>query len=1160
MILKRLSIAVLIATGVLTTAWAAGTNPVPSLESFESYNVGFEIKNAQGWSAGDGAGTVSDDAAVLDALQIYEFNGGSYPIDTTHDQVLKLGGDVAQAVDGPEGERVLVDFMLLPLRREEAPTTDSNTHFRLFFDTNGVAAIYHYDLGVTNTVWTSLTNAPVLPTQTWARLTINLDYAESMYALSIDEDDPVVDGKGWSDTSTNATQPGTWFHMPWTNGAMSQVDFEGDGDAYIDDLVIGGGLPQVETVSANISEGSGQLNGFLSWTGFTDTAVSVYWGPNNGGTDPSAWDNTNSAAAPQSVGSISIPISAVPPGVTNAYRFAAINAAGTNWATETKTFLWIQFAAPVYAETNMVPYAEPFEKYVDGFDIENAFGWFLGEDVDSDTGNVTTNLDINNALTNYTAGGGSLPLPTTHEKVLQLNGSVQLSIASPPTQPVRTDLMLKPFLADERPALDSGYQVGLIFNSNGVAEIFNRNIPGGSNQWSTLSGGPTISSCEWTRITFYQDYSNHLYQVSINESGPISHPDGWTSGGAPNGPWFAMPNQRDHMLELAFDGDGEAYVDDIVIGGLLSLVDTLAVSNVTAGAAYMNGFLSYTGFAQASARIYYGLSDGMAVAAAWDATNTLAAPLPLGDLSSHVSGLDTNRLYFYRYAGENTFGSNWADTTEFFFAGAVNVVLVDNFADEGNLSNVGIVKFTRASTATNAPLNVNYGIGGTASNGDDYQALSGAVTIPAGAVEVSVTIVPLRDAIDEGAIAETVEISLLAGPYALGASGPATVSINNVAPGDITLIWDNDSGDRNWNHSSINWIQDFNFIDSDKVEFSGIGTGRVFIGDATYTGLGFSGTAPSPVAPVSIEVSGGIYEFEGGDVTAGATLIKSSGRLVDRRTGANGFGIGPITLEGGEFWQQIPPGTTTRTLNNTNDIFVAANSLLNGNRGDTYWHGNIELKDRLTLNYLGNESTDFDHWFTGTLTINQDTNFPNARILDIHGRDGETRITGNIVDDPDGGHTGNWALTIGSRKFFGAVFAGEITIAGTSNTYSTGTVIDFFGSEGNNENGVTVEGGSKLGTGDVTVKGTNSPALDGARLTLNSADAIDDEATLSLWDGGKVIVPGPDQVEFVGAFVVNGDNKGFGFWSSLDFPDNIEGPGMIAVPFPNLDALLLILR
>jgi hypothetical protein len=47
--------------------------------------------------------------------------------------------------------------------------------------------------------------------------------------------------------------------------------------------------------------------------------------------------------------------------------------------------------------------------------------------------------------------------------------------------------------------------------------------------------------------------------------------------------------------------------------------------------------------------------------------------------------------------------------------------------------------------ATNNPLTVGYGIGGSASNGVDYIALPGTVTIPAGQRRADIIIVPLDD-------------------------------------------------------------------------------------------------------------------------------------------------------------------------------------------------------------------------------------------------------------------------------------------------------------------------------------------------------------------------------------------------------------------------------
>ncbi len=60
----------------------------------------------------------------------------------------------------------------------------------------------------------------------------------------------------------------------------------------------------------------------------------------------------------------------------------------------------------------------------------------------------------------------------------------------------------------------------------------------------------------------------------------------------------------------------------------------------------------------------------------------------------------------------------------------------------------GVVTFERAF-ATSSPLDVSYGIGGSATNGVDYLALSGTVTIPAGAASADVIISPILDALPE---------------------------------------------------------------------------------------------------------------------------------------------------------------------------------------------------------------------------------------------------------------------------------------------------------------------------------------------------------------------------------------------------------------------------
>lgn len=78
--------------------------------------------------------------------------------------------------------------------------------------------------------------------------------------------------------------------------------------------------------------------------------------------------------------------------------------------------------------------------------------------------------------------------------------------------------------------------------------------------------------------------------------------------------------------------------------------------------------------------------------------------------------------------------------------------------------------------STNAPLTVNYAIGGAATNGVDYNTLSGSATIPAGSVSAQILITPIDDAILEGN--ETVVLTLSTNSaYNLGSPSSVTVAI-----------------------------------------------------------------------------------------------------------------------------------------------------------------------------------------------------------------------------------------------------------------------------------------------------------------------------------------------------------------------------------------------
>ncbi|MEO7317962.1 MAG: Calx-beta domain-containing protein, partial [Chthoniobacteraceae bacterium] len=73
-------------------------------------------------------------------------------------------------------------------------------------------------------------------------------------------------------------------------------------------------------------------------------------------------------------------------------------------------------------------------------------------------------------------------------------------------------------------------------------------------------------------------------------------------------------------------------------------------------------------------------------------------------------------------------------------------------------------------------LTVSYTVAGTATNGTDYIALTGTITLPNGSATATIDITPLTDALAEGP--ESVIVTLTASAnYALGAQAQATATI-----------------------------------------------------------------------------------------------------------------------------------------------------------------------------------------------------------------------------------------------------------------------------------------------------------------------------------------------------------------------------------------------
>ena len=107
---------------------------------------------------------------------------------------------------------------------------------------------------------------------------------------------------------------------------------------------------------------------------------------------------------------------------------------------------------------------------------------------------------------------------------------------------------------------------------------------------------------------------------------------------------------------------------------------------------------------------------------------------------------------------------------------AIELVAADGIAGEW-LTNTARFAFVRSGD-TSAPVAIQYSVRGTASNGADYVALTGTLTLAAGAIRTNLFIKPLPDTLVEGD--ETVALTLQpAAAYGLTTLSNATITLRD---------------------------------------------------------------------------------------------------------------------------------------------------------------------------------------------------------------------------------------------------------------------------------------------------------------------------------------------------------------------------------------------
>jgi len=197
--------------------------------------------------------------------------------------------------------------------------------------------------------------------------------------------------------------------------------------------------------------------------------------------------------------------------------------------------------------------------------------------------------------------------------------------------------------------------------------------------------------------------------------------------------------------------------------------------------------LSRTGSTASSLAVNYGIG-GTAVYGA-DYTLSGSATIPAGATSSTVMVIPNNNAVIttpktvvcsIKAGSSYQMGSSTSATVNLIPA-ATSTPTVSIAATNPNASNSGPTNgaftITRGGS-TSAALAVNYSVSGTAIGGTDYNALSGSVTIPAGASSAPVIVTPIANAGIGGT--KTVIVNLAASAaYQISSPSSATVNIAN---------------------------------------------------------------------------------------------------------------------------------------------------------------------------------------------------------------------------------------------------------------------------------------------------------------------------------------------------------------------------------------------
>jgi hypothetical protein len=270
------------ATSAVTEAQKA-SQAVPFSDSFEGYADGADLGAGTIWSGdGDVLATTTDSPAGFFA---------GYPLTASeHGVAMAFTDGASLLVDGVTEQSVYIDYLIQPNFASTAPTVAPNAPFALYFDTNGVANLYHtyeetFDPWIVTHPWTPLTNVDAISAGDWVRVTYQVFYdnADYTYFKMWINGCAVSSLYGYTDNSFLTTN-GTYFINAdcegyGVKGAEKITSFDVYGSGVLDDVVITSGsianfVAPAVPVEIHLDQGMNRMGVQVVVDGKTTTTLS----------------------------------------------------------------------------------------------------------------------------------------------------------------------------------------------------------------------------------------------------------------------------------------------------------------------------------------------------------------------------------------------------------------------------------------------------------------------------------------------------------------------------------------------------------------------------------------------------------------------------------------------------------------------------------------------------------------------------------------------------------------------------------------------------------------------------------------------------------------------------------------------------------------------